>query len=178
MSRINRVPFGLQDLLGSQNFGDNPSELSGVVAPTLDMGMFLTAERTNYAYKAVAISNNGLVTSFVVPEGEVWYVTGFGFGMKPSSGTPSGPFGLHMGVYMFNLPGSDTPGGVHPIGGVDFDFQTPAALTTESDAYKGYQLPIPMAVFGGSTIRFMAAGMYGDNNWACKANVQYFGAKQ
>jgi hypothetical protein len=37
MSQINRPALGLQQLLGSQNFGDNPNDLSQIVAPTLDM---------------------------------------------------------------------------------------------------------------------------------------------
>ena len=37
MSQINRPPLGLQQLLGSQNFGDNPAELGQVVAPTIDL---------------------------------------------------------------------------------------------------------------------------------------------
>lgn len=44
MSRINRTPGGLQTLLGSQNFGDNPSELGPVVAPTLDLLPFYGSE--------------------------------------------------------------------------------------------------------------------------------------
>lgn len=43
MSRINRPPNGLQQLLGSQNFGDNPNELEKSVQPTLDMFGFYGA---------------------------------------------------------------------------------------------------------------------------------------
>ncbi|MGI9457519.1 MAG: hypothetical protein ACR2NU_13225 [Aeoliella sp.] len=41
MSQINRPPLGLQELLGSQNFGDNPSQLAQSVVPTIDLFPFL-----------------------------------------------------------------------------------------------------------------------------------------
>lgn len=37
MSQVNRPPTGLQQLLGSQNFGDNPDQLLNEVRPTLDL---------------------------------------------------------------------------------------------------------------------------------------------
>lgn len=40
MSQINRPPIGLQQLLGSQNFGDNPDDLRQGVVPTIDLTPF------------------------------------------------------------------------------------------------------------------------------------------
>lgn len=74
MSRINRVPFGLQDLLGSQNLGANPSSLLQEVRPTLDLFPFWAAERvTLRTDNTVAINNSSvIVTSFTVPQGQAW----------------------------------------------------------------------------------------------------------
>lgn len=52
MSKINRPPLGLQQLLGSQNFGENPSDLKQDVQPVLEMfplygsGLLRVAEGT------------------------------------------------------------------------------------------------------------------------------------
>lgn len=44
MSRINRPPVGLQGLLDSQNFGENPSELGQIVRPTVDLFPFYATQ--------------------------------------------------------------------------------------------------------------------------------------
>ena len=74
MSRINRVPSGLQDLLGSQNLGTNPADLSMVVAPTVDMFPFWAAERlTGWGQNNAAVSNSTVdIATLVVPNGEAW----------------------------------------------------------------------------------------------------------
>lgn len=43
MSKINRPPLGLQQLLGSQNFGTNPADLEGKVRPTIELLPFYGA---------------------------------------------------------------------------------------------------------------------------------------
>lgn len=72
MSRINRVPAGLQSLLDSQNFGDNPSELSQVTAPTLELDKFLTKTLVRGTSDAGLQSNIGDLRGVTVPEGELW----------------------------------------------------------------------------------------------------------
>lgn len=73
MSRINRVPFGLQDLLGSQNLGVNPSDMAQQVAPTLDLFPFWSAERlTMYTDTAVEVTARGAYLAYTVPLGEAW----------------------------------------------------------------------------------------------------------
>ena len=75
MSRINRVPLGLQDLLGSQNLGQNPSDLSQVVAPTHDMFPHwamerLVQHRTTGSEVTAAGAQAG--QNITIPEGEAW----------------------------------------------------------------------------------------------------------
>lgn len=72
MSRINQPPWGLQDLLGSKNFGDNPSELAETVIPSLDMVDFLTADKIDYEREAGFGTARGDNIAIVVPEGELW----------------------------------------------------------------------------------------------------------
>lgn len=72
MSRINRLPLGLLDFLGTKSLGDNPSELLGQVRPTLELGGFFSAEKLELVFDAVnqdTISNSQFIT---VPTGEVW----------------------------------------------------------------------------------------------------------
>lgn len=179
MSRINRVPFGLQDLLGSQNFGDNPSELSSVVAPVLDMLPFLSAERYSYSYQSGNISNNGAMASGIsVPDGEIWYVTGVGFGIKPNSGLPGGAYGISISAVASKLPTSTSPSGFHAVGNHYFRYATPQPLTNENYDFAAYDYPFYLPLVAGSSIQFYAAGMYGDNNWAFRNSIRYVKANQ
>jgi len=72
VSRINRLPFGLQQFLGSANQGDNPSDLLQGVRPTVDMWALFGLD--NLSYESVNI-NTGVVNSgltITVPDGQVW----------------------------------------------------------------------------------------------------------
>jgi len=73
MSRINRVPKGLQDLLGSQNLGVNPSDLSAIVQTMHDMFPHWAADRlTTYRSPTATAAANTNVNSIVIPNGEAW----------------------------------------------------------------------------------------------------------
>lgn len=72
MSQINQPPFGLQALLGSKNFGDNPSVLAETVLPTVDLTMFLYAEKIFYERTASVLNARGQANSINVPAGELW----------------------------------------------------------------------------------------------------------
>lgn len=178
MSRINRVPFGLQDLLGSQNFGDNPSELAQVVAPSLDMLPFLSAERMSYEYASASVSGNAEIASMVVPEGELWYLVGCGCAMKANSGEPTVAYGVRISAGVFNVPTSSSPAALHGLCGFTFDEEVPTALTTVQYDYKGEQFPEPVPVFGGSTVRWFTAGSYGITAWAVKVHLRYIKVTQ
>lgn len=77
MSRINRVPIGLQSFLDSQNAGDNPSELARTVIPIIDLQPFYEARN----WEVLTAIASGLTTqqeinAITVPEGEIWFVKG------------------------------------------------------------------------------------------------------
>lgn len=72
MARISRVPFGLQDLLGSTQFGDNPSDFSTEIRPTLDLFRFLASD--SIFHNTQNVTNAPLLNlREVVPTGEIWF---------------------------------------------------------------------------------------------------------
>ena len=78
MSKINAPPLGLQDLLGSQNFGDNPDELARTVFGGVDLIPFLGSTRISYdrATESNTLTLGGGIAPLAVPEGEAWLLLG------------------------------------------------------------------------------------------------------
>lgn len=74
MSQINRPPRGLQDLLGSLNFGKNPANLDQNVWPGIDMLAFwaLDAQFVRRDTGGDLTTPAAVVNSYDVPFGEVW----------------------------------------------------------------------------------------------------------
>lgn len=72
MSKINRIPKALQELLGNTSQGVNPSELLSEVRPSFDMVKFWALDKVDYiasTASAAAVFANSFVQ---VPQGEVW----------------------------------------------------------------------------------------------------------
>ena len=76
MGRINTPPVGLQSLLGNTNFGDNPSDLSEVVAPTLEFFAFMAQQKVHFERNAGSLAGQGFATQIVIPDGEIWALLG------------------------------------------------------------------------------------------------------
>ena len=72
MGRINTTPGGLQSLLGSTNFGDNPSDLAVVTAPTLEQFQFLAQQKVYFARNTSTLASRGSAVQVTVAEGEIW----------------------------------------------------------------------------------------------------------
>jgi hypothetical protein len=75
MSRINRVPFGLQDLLGSVNLGVNPSDMAEQVRGEIDLFPHWASERlTIIDQTGVQYAGTGIVAAltFTIPNGQAW----------------------------------------------------------------------------------------------------------
>lgn len=72
MSTINRVPWGLQDVLGNTNFGDNPSVLAKTTVPTYRIDRHLKFELLTNAVASGALTNTTDTIDITVPDGEVW----------------------------------------------------------------------------------------------------------
>jgi hypothetical protein len=72
--QLSQFAKGLLDLVGLQNFGENPRELSPVVVPTVDIGEQYQVQLLRPVALPIADilvgSNSG--TTLTVPAGEVW----------------------------------------------------------------------------------------------------------
>lgn len=82
MSQINRPPIGLQFLLGSKNFGENPSDLSQQVIPTLDQLTFFASETLQIRKITATSAGQGLIINEIVPLGEAWIILSAAFGVE------------------------------------------------------------------------------------------------
>lgn len=72
MSQINRPPIGLQGLLGSKNFGVNPSDLNQQVVPIVDLFDFWASQTLRYIKETAVTAGVGNVINTVVPSDKVW----------------------------------------------------------------------------------------------------------
>lgn len=72
MSRINRVPEGLQSLLGSQNLGNNPSNFAETAIPVVPLDKFFSPGIMGRETAAVAANGIGAEVLITVPQGQVW----------------------------------------------------------------------------------------------------------
>lgn len=158
MSQISRVPKGLQDLLGSKNFGDNPSELGGVVAPTLDMFPFLAAERFDAVlqedFPLTTAIGDGTFAQVVVPDGEFWLLDSIGAGIKPDAGTPiTAGDSVSISALISRLNASTLPGNNHPLMHI-LDYVNVAGAGVQESWLIQYPRLIP--VTPGSLISFVA----------------------
>lgn len=137
MSQINRPPTGLQQLLGSQNFGVNPNELERTVQSTVDLVPFLGSQTLRKA------SNQGSRAT----TGEVCTIPFFGnvmllgVGARAYNGVPTNNEHCDFSVGIKYLAG-DSPDEKFPIWGVIHDttenWKLNARLTV------GYMLPQPI----------------------------------
>ncbi len=88
MSRLSGYPSGLLSLLGSQNFGEAPKDLSDVVSPVVDIsGLYLLSSQSS-ALSVLAAPANGQNqgAGLVVPKSEVWRVWGGGLAITNGVG--------------------------------------------------------------------------------------------
>lgn len=79
MSQIAGFPSGLLDIVGSQNFGEAPRDLSQVVSPTMDLTelYLLSKQRIEAVANFVVVNGSNTANSLLVPAGEAWRVYGF-----------------------------------------------------------------------------------------------------
>lgn len=80
MAVITQFPRGLVSLTGLRDMGEAPRDLSGVIAPTIDITQFLLLNReTIFGTVAASAIGSFAATGNVhrVPPGELWYVHAF-----------------------------------------------------------------------------------------------------
>lgn len=80
MATISEYPRGLMSLLGLQTFGENPRDLSGVIAPSLDLLQFFLFTRRESRTDTVSMTATGSIQfpTLIVPPGEAWFLQEFG----------------------------------------------------------------------------------------------------
>lgn len=151
MSRINRVPFGLQDLLGSTNQGDNPNELGEVVAPTLALDTYLSAERRFWhAGTLTTASVDGAVISKDVPVGELWLLQSIGCTVVQNGA--GGPYFAQVGATIQQAVNSDNPAVAHPLAHFgNFEGNANATVGSGVTVFT-YEFPQPCPLFGDERI--------------------------
>lgn len=154
MSRVNRVPFGLQDLLGSQNFGDNPSDFAQTIAPTIDMFPFLAQERiTEWVSATSPVTSSATFAQVSVPQGELWLLDSVGCRFKETGVAPSGTR-LDMSVSYQYPPNSSLPNDLHPLAHFMEYFSVDLA---QDFIFYTHEFPRLLPMSGGILFQFKAS---------------------
>ena len=139
MSRINRTPEGLQVLLGTQAFGDNPNELSQVVSPTVDLLPFFAASRLRQATLTGSRSTPGEIGRLDLP-GKALIVS---VGAEITAGVV-GPGSIRWAFSFQRVPGPD------PSNPCFFAISDKMSVDSNITAAWGYTMPRPVVVLPGT----------------------------
>lgn len=143
MSQINRVPWGLQSLLGSKNFGRNPQQLAEQVVPVLPMAGHLEFEVLEVTQTSGAITAAGQVVQIQVPANEAWNLHGFGIACTAASTGET-----------YYLTGNVAPANTAQTGTVDLIHVSKQDTTTAAIGSGGsYAFPRPVIISPGSFVR-------------------------
>jgi len=156
MSKINRVPRGLQDLLGSSNQGENPAESLREVRPTFDMFPFWASERLRVKNTGSFNPGKAAPLFFTVPTNELWFVQSI------SSTTDNNTAGATMQIAfqhrLQNVQDDTVPGtNITPVGQSDVFIFT-GSTTTSVLGYTQYfdrPLVVPPDTIISSLITFL-----------------------
>lgn len=134
MTQITRVPRGLQDFLGSQAFGKNPSELGDVVAPVLEMSPFLGIEKEKWHGEGFAPFNTTPANvSVVVPDGELWLLREVGFLHNGAALSVTDRYTASASLK--NIPISSAPANPHPLSQTPYQYE----IINPGVAYEEFQ---------------------------------------
>jgi len=82
MSQINRPPVGLQGLLGSQNFGQNPNDLAQQVLPIVDLFPFWSSQTLKFDKQTGTSAGGGSLIETQVPTDKTWGVLSCAFALS------------------------------------------------------------------------------------------------
>ena len=134
MSKINTPPIGLQSLLGSQSFGDNPDDLLNGVRGSLDLLPFYSAVKGRFKSNSGARGSAGsfcktTMGGGVGNEGEAGLLLGASVNLAIIAGGAN----FSGGIRLDNLPNISVPmwlqhteysTGTAPLPGSDFSALT------------------------------------------------------
>lgn len=159
MSQINRVPSGLQGLLGSKNFGDNPKQLAGIVAPTIDMWPFLSIESFSASmtsdFPLTAAIGDATFAQHFVPDGEIWLVGRLTTSVQANAGPAAGDQ-LDVSVSASRIVGSNSAVLEHPLA---FIMRHVHVIDGFPQVNYGYELARLTPLVGGTLISFTASNV-------------------
>ena len=79
MSQINRPPIGLQSLVGSKNFGVNPSDLGQQVLPVVELLPFWASQALKFQKLTGTAAGAGSLIEAQVPQGKTWGILSAAF---------------------------------------------------------------------------------------------------
>jgi len=149
MSKINSPPVGLQSLLGSKNFGENPDDLLREVRPTVDMLPFWGSQRLRFDQTVAIQAGVGSMVERQIPLGESWLVLSASITiLNLASGAENG-LAIHLDD---SLVGTISFRVAYQWSGTN-----PQPANQESSCI--WQPPIPYLLAGGSVIRGWNAGI-------------------
>lgn len=95
MSRINRVPHGLQDILGSVSQGDNPNDILTEVRAITDLFPLWAMERLAVSRVSATLVSLGTNMDLPIPDGELWIPHAFSTGIVGAN-TVGDEFAMEM----------------------------------------------------------------------------------
>lgn len=172
MSRVNKAPIGLQNLLGSQNFGDNPAELAPAIVPTLDMWNFLNYAESRAGWGSSVVLADGTVTytAMTVPQNERWLV--YAFGVNILGDTIAAGDQIEISASRVKVAGSTSPGNAHPFFGASSEFRsTPANFKTVVEHFPNY---VPMGPGESISLRWSDVVRGGLAAWEVYSTIYYY----
>ena len=117
MARINRIPDGLQSLLGVKALGRNPQDIEEAVRSTVDLTGFYLANKTlELSFGQQIVATPAADTEYAtveVPSGQVWWLYSVAIRWGPTGATAVNT----NCVPVLRLPSSPpSTAGIHPIG--------------------------------------------------------------
>ena len=145
MSKITRVPRGIQEYLGTQNQGDNPNELLQSVQPVVDFTRFYDVEKKQF--QNIAFSPTAIDTTFdfQIPDDEIWIVDQAGAVIVFAGATAGDSADFAIGAWY--LPNSNSGANIHAVANFGKYVWTSAATKVLSRAID------PVLLWGGAFIR-------------------------
>ena len=163
MSRINRPPLGLQGLLDSQNFGENPSELGAIVRPTIDLFPFYGTQLLRSSNIVGSKTGAGLIEQLTVGQSapgqeSIWLLHGVSMYV---ANPPAGPSTNRAYVTLESLVTNVQRR--HIIARSDL-----VTITNAEEFAWGFMLPQPLALESNITINFY----WSENSALTTENVQ------
>jgi len=174
VSQINKPPIGLQSFLDSKNFGKNPSQLSDVVAGTVDLFPFLGVyDLFSEVSGPHTIAADGNFATVTVPTGQVWLLESVGIHCKVLTAGAAGDGGRFSCAFDQTINSNSQVN--HPLALLINFFPARAAATTQP-VYDARHFPNYIPFRGDELLRFQCSDVVatGAFDMEAYAMVRYY----